>query len=174
MVERRTEMSRYREKAEKEIIKLKNEKLRAEIDHKSSQLASNTMAIMRKNNLLSTIKNELQFQKEKLNNSFPDKSYNKLMKLIEAGVEDEHEWEIFEQLYNEAHGNFFKRLKDTYPQLTPSDLRLCAYLRMNLSSKEIAPLLNISVRGVEERRYRLRKRLDISTETNLTELIMTF
>ncbi len=174
MEERHSEMRRDREKAEKEIIKLKNEKLQSEIEHKSSQLASNTMAIMRKNNLLSTIKDELQLQKEKLGDSFSDKSYNKLMKLIEDGVEDEHEWEIFEQLYNEAHGNFFKRLKETYPQLTPSDLRLCAYLRMNLSSKEIAPLLNISVRGVEERRYRLRKRLDISTETNLTELIMTF
>ncbi|MEQ9265731.1 MAG: hypothetical protein RLN81_10950, partial [Balneolaceae bacterium] len=81
---------------------------------------------------------------------------------------------VFEQLYDQAHGNFFKRLKETYPQLTPSDLRLCAYLRMNLASKEIAPLLNISVRGVEERRYRLRKRLDITTDTNLTELIMTF
>lgn len=174
MDQRHTEISRDREKAEKEIIKLKNEKLQSEIEHKSSQLASNTMAIMRKNNLLSTIKDELQLQKEKLGDSFPNKSYQKLMKLIEGGVEDEHEWEIFEQLYNEAHGNFFKRLKETYPQLTPSDLRLCAYLRMNLSSKEIAPLLNISVRGVEERRYRLRKRLDISTETNLTELIMTF
>jgi DNA-binding CsgD family transcriptional regulator len=174
MEQRHSQMSRDRENAGKEIIKLKNEKLQSEIEYKSSQLASNTMAIMRKNNLLSTIKNELQLQKEKLGDSFPDKSFNKLMKLIDRGVEDEHEWEIFEQLYNEAHGNFFKRLKETYPQLTPSDLRLCAYLRMNLSSKEIAPLLNISVRGVEERRYRLRKRLDLSTETNLTELIMTF
>lgn len=174
MEQRHTEMARDREKAEKEIIKLTNEKLQSEIEHKSSQLASNTMAIMRKNNLLSTIKDELQRQKEKMGDSFPNKNYHKLMKLIEDGVEDEHEWEVFEQLYNEAHGNFFKRLKETYPQLTPSDLRLCAYLRMNLSSKEIAPLLNISVRGVEERRYRLRKRLDIPTETNLTELIMTF
>lgn len=163
-----------REKAEKKIIKLENEKLQNEIEHKSSQLASNTMAMMKKNNLLSSIKDEIENQKDKLGDQFPDKHYNKLIKLIEDGIEDEHEWEIFEQLYNEAHGNFFKRLKETYPQLTPSDLRLCAYLRMNLSSKEIAPLLNISVRGVEERRYRLRKRLDLSTDQNLTELIMTF
>lgn len=163
-----------REKAEKRVIKLENEKLQNQIEHKSSQLASNTMAMMRKNNLLSSIKDEIQNQKEKLGDQFPDKNYNKLIKLIENGIEDEHEWEIFEQLYNEAHGNFFKRLKEEHPQLTPSDLRLCAYLRMNLSSKEIAPLLNISVRGVEERRYRLRKRLDLSTDQNLTELIMTF
>lgn len=163
-----------REKAEKKVIKLENEKLQNKIEHKSSQLASNTMAMMRKNNLLSSIKDEIRQQKEELDDQFPDKYYNKLIKLIEDGIEDEHEWEIFEQLYNEAHGNFFKRLKEEYPQLTPSDLRLCAYLRMNLSSKEIAPLLNISVRGVEERRYRLRKRLDLSTDQNLTELIMTF
>ncbi len=168
------EIIKEREKAEKEVIKLNNEKLQNEIEHKSAQLASNTMAMMRKNNLLSSIKEEVQNQKEKLGDLFPDKYYNKLVKLIEDGIEDEHEWEIFEQLYNEAHDDFFKRLKETYPQLTPSDLRLCAYLRMNLSSKEIAPLLNISVRGVEERRYRLRKRLDLSTDTNLTELIMTF
>lgn len=167
-------MHRDREQAEKEIIKLRNEKLQSEIDHKSQQLASNTMAMMRKNNLLNSLQEELNKQKEELGDQLPDKYFNKLNNLIENGIEDEHEWEIFEQLYNEAHGNFFKRLKEEYPQLTPADLRLCAYLRMNLSSKEIAPLLNISVRGVEERRYRLRKRLDISTDTNLNELIMTF
>ncbi|MEX0721989.1 MAG: triple tyrosine motif-containing protein [Balneolaceae bacterium] len=163
-----------REKAEKEIIKLNNEKLQAEISHKSAQLASNTMAMMRKNNLLNTVKDELQKQKQELGAQLPNKYFKQLTELIEKGIENENEWEIFEQLYNEAHGDFFKRLKKTYPQLTPSDLRLCAYLRMNLSSKEIAPLLNISVRGVEERRYRLRKRLELSTDTNLTELIMTF
>ncbi|SMO51228.1 helix-turn-helix and ligand-binding sensor domain-containing protein [Gracilimonas mengyeensis] len=172
--EKHRKMVRDREKAEKKIIKLNNEKLQEKIEHRSAQLASNTMAMMRKNNLLNTIQQELEKQKEDLGDQLPDKYYKKLNKLIEDGIEDEHEWEIFEQLYNEAHGDFFKRLKETYPQLTPSDLRLCAYLRMNLSSKEIAPLLNISVRGVEERRYRLRKRLDLSTDTNLTELIMTF
>lgn len=167
-------MQHDREQAEREIIKLTNEKLQSEIEYKSSQLASNTMAMMRKNNLLNSIKDELEKQKEELGDQLPDKYFKKMTTLIEDEIEDEHEWEVFEQLYNEAHDNFFKRLKETYPQLTPSDLRLCAYLRMNLSSKEIAPLLNISVRGVEERRYRLRKRLDLSTDTNLTELIMTF
>lgn len=165
---------RDRENAEKEIIKLNNEKLQQEIEHKTSQLASNTMSIMRKNNLLSSIKDELKQQKAELGDDLPDTYVKSITKLIDQGIEDEHEWEVFEQLYDQAHGNFFKRLKEKYPQLTPSDLRLCAYLRMNLSSKEIAPLLNISVRGVEERRYRLRKRLDLSTGTNLTELIMTF
>lgn len=165
---------RDREKAEKKIIKLNNEKLQQEVDHKSAQLASNTMAIMRKNNLLSSIKDEVKKQREEHGDKIPEEFVKNINKLIDQGIEDEKEWEVFEQLYDQAHGDFFKRLKEKYPQLTPSDLRLCAYLRMNLSSKEIAPLLNISVRGVEERRYRLRKRLDLSTDTNLTELIMTF
>ncbi|HSW67404.1 MAG TPA: hypothetical protein VLH16_02385, partial [Bacteroidales bacterium] len=65
-------------------------------------------------------------------------------------------------------------LKADSPDLTSSDLRLCAYLRLNLSSKEIAPLLNISVRGVEERRYRLRKRLKLNSEQNLSEFILAY
>jgi DNA-binding CsgD family transcriptional regulator len=172
--QRHKEMQLEREKAEKEIISLKNEKLEAEIEHKSTQLATNTMAIMRKNNLLSSINDELEKQKAELGTKLPSRYYQKIKRLIEGGIEDEHEWELFEQLYDQTHSDFFKRLKAEYPNLTPSDLRLCAYLRMNLSSKEIAPLLNISVRGVEERRYRLRKRLNISTNTNLNELIMTF
>lgn len=170
----REKMLIEKELAEKEIIKLTNDKLQTEVEHKTSQLATNTMAIIRKNDLLNTIKTELLEQKQELGDRLPKKYITRLTSLIDRGLQDEHEWEVFEQLYDQAHGDFFKRLKDEYPQLTPSDLRLCAYLRMNLSSKEIAPLLSISIRGVEERRYRLRKRLNLSTDTNLTELIMTF
>jgi DNA-binding CsgD family transcriptional regulator len=81
---------------------------------------------------------------------------------------------MFENLFDQAHENFFRRLKLAYPDLTPSDFRLCAYLRMNLSSKEIAPLLNISIRGVEEKRYRLRKKLNLTADQNLTDFIIGF
>jgi DNA-binding CsgD family transcriptional regulator len=81
---------------------------------------------------------------------------------------------MFEHLFDQAHENFFKRLKTSFPDLTTSDLRLCAYLRLNLSSKEIAPLLNISVRGVEEKRYRIRKRLGLSSDQGLSDFIVSF
>lgn len=171
---RHEKMLMEKEISEKEIIKLTNDKLQAEIEHKSAQLATNTMAIVRKNELLQSIKSEIQKHKSELGDRLPRKYFNQLVTMIDRGLQDEKEWEDFEQLYDQAHGDFFKRLKADYPQLTPSDLRLCAYLRMNLSSKEIAPLLSISVRGVEERRYRLRKRLNLSTDTNLTEMIMTY
>ena len=158
---------------EQEIVKLTNEKLQAEVQHKTSQLASSTMSIMRKNELLNTIRGELLKQKQEMGDRLPRKYIQRITSIIDGGMDDEQDQEDFEKLYDQAHGNFFKRLKDDFPQLTPSDLRLCAYLRMNLSSKEIAPLLNISVRGVEERRYRLRKRMQLPPETNLSELIMT-
>ncbi|HWK99165.1 MAG TPA: LuxR C-terminal-related transcriptional regulator, partial [Parapedobacter sp.] len=66
----------------------------------------------------------------------------------------------------------FKKLKADHPELVPNDMKLCAYLRMNMSSKEIASLLNITTRGVEIRRYRLRKKLNLAPGKNLTEFLM--
>jgi DNA-binding CsgD family transcriptional regulator len=73
-----------------------------------------------------------------------------------------------EQVYEEL----FKKLKDKYPDLTPRELSLCAYLRMNISSKEIATLMNISARGVEISRYRVRKKLRLDRDANLTEFMI--
>ena len=67
---------------------------------------------------------------------------------------------------------FIKKIKSLHPELTPNDLRLCAYLRLNLPSKEIAPLLNISHRSVEVKRYRLRKKMNLDHKENLTEYIL--
>ena len=85
---------------------------------------------------------------------------------------DERDWDIFEKSFNESHGDFFKKLKAEFPSLSPNDLKLCAYLRLNMTSKDIASLLHISTRAVEVRRYRLRKKFDIPTEKNLTEFLL--
>jgi DNA-binding CsgD family transcriptional regulator/cell division protein FtsB len=160
--------------AESELMKLNNERLLDEITSKNMELAKNTMAMIRKNELLIDIRKEFESQKEELGNRLPSKYFNRINKLIESSLNSEHDWEMFEHLFDQAHENFFKRLKQEYPDLTTSDFRLCAYLRMNLSSKEIAPLLNISIRGVEEKRYRLRKKIGLSTEQNLTEFIIGY
>ncbi len=167
-------LERKREENEKMIIKLQNENLQADIENKNSQLAINTMAIIRKNQLLQNISEELETMKDELGYRIPNKYYNKISKLISQDIESEHDWELFEKLFDQAHQDFFKRLKETFPQLTQSDLRLSAYIRMNLSSKEIAPLLNITLRGVEERRYRLRKRIGLETNDNLNDFIIKF
>jgi DNA-binding CsgD family transcriptional regulator len=80
------------------------------------------------------------------------------------------DWEQFAVHFDKVHSDFLQILKAAYPVLSSHELKLCAYLRMNLSSKEIAQLENISVRGVEISRYRLRKKLKIPTEINLIRL----
>jgi len=160
--------------AQQEIMKLQYEKLQGEISHKNMQLADSTLSIIRKNEVLIEIKNELEKQKEELGSRYPARYLQKLTTLIDKNISNDNDWEIFEALFDQAHENFFKRLKQSFPDLTQSDLKLCAYLKLNLSSKEIAPLLNISIRGVEIRRYRLRKRLALNANENLVEYIMQY
>lgn len=160
--------------AEQEFIRLRNESLQAEIANKSMQLASHTMSLIRKNELLIRLKDELSRQKKELGGRYPNFYYEKLIQMIESNITSEEDWKTFEIHFDQAHENYFRRLMANYPALTPSDLKLCAYLRLNLASKEIAPLLNISIRGVEIRRYRLRKRLNLPSDANLTEFLLKY
>ena len=79
---------------------------------------------------------------------------------------------MFQEAFNNADSNFLKKIKTIHPTLTPNDLRLCSYLRLNLSSKEIAPMLNISTRSVEIKRYRLRKKMELDHEKSLVAYIL--
>lgn len=160
--------------AEQELIRLKNENLQAEVEHTRSQLSSYTMNIIKKNELLIDLKKAIQNNKNKTRIIQQSDVTDRLIKLIDSNISSDDDWKSFENHFDQAHQDFLRRLKSEYPDLTPSDLKLCAYLRMNLSSKEIAPLLNISLRGVEVRRYRLRKRLKMKTEENLIEFLMGY
>ncbi len=157
-----------------EIMRLLNEKLQGEISHKNMQLADSTLSIIKKNEVLIEIKGLLEKQKEELGVRYPTRYLQRLTTLIDKNISNDNDWEIFEALFDQAHENFFKRLKQSFPDLTQSDLKLCAYLKLNLTSKEIAPLLNITIRGVEIRRYRLRKRLALTSDENLVAFIMQF
>lgn len=168
----RAKESHHREERERELIQLRNEKLQAELSFKSSELASSTMAIIKKNEFLIDVKEILRIQKEQLGTRYPDKYYDTLVRKIDDNMSSQDDWKVFEANFERAHEQFMKTLKDNYDDLTPSDLRLCAFLRMNLASKEIAPLMGISVRGVENHRYRLRKRLNLDADSNLTDFII--
>ncbi|MEM9920141.1 MAG: triple tyrosine motif-containing protein [Bacteroidota bacterium] len=159
------------EKSEGEIIKLRNEKLNADIKHKNSRLASVTMHLVQKSEILMKIKNDLK----KIESEAPHavkKKLHQITRTIESDIQLDDNWEQFETYFDQVHENFFKRLRLNFPELTPKDQKLCAYLRMNLTSKEIAPLLKISVRGVEISRYRLRKKLGLNPDVNLVSFIM--
>ncbi|MGB6268799.1 MAG: LuxR C-terminal-related transcriptional regulator, partial [Olleya sp.] len=87
-------------------------------------------------------------------------------------INNKDDWNLFEEAFNNADKDFLKKVKSRHVLLTSNDLRLCAYLRLNLSSKEIAPLLNISPRSVEVKRYRLRKKMELEHDVNLTDYIL--
>lgn len=162
-----------RESKEKELISLRNEKLNAELSFKSQELATSTMSILKKNEFLLELKDTIMRQKEKLGDHFQDKYHSLLIKKIDNNISSMDDWNVFEIHFERAHEKFLQKMMSSYPKLTHSDLRLCAYLRMNLSSKEIAPLLRISFRGVENHRYKLRKKLKLKTEENLTDFILS-
>ncbi|MCY1542441.1 hypothetical protein D9M68_781880 [compost metagenome] len=130
------------------------------------------MSLVYKNELLQKISQEITKLKDENGKKLSDDQLRKIQKVIDDGMNDERDWNLFESSFNEAHESFFKKLKVNHPDLVPNDLKLCAYLRMNMSSKEMASLLNISLRGVEIRRYRLRKKLNIPHDKNLTEFLM--
>ncbi|QOD60880.1 LuxR family transcriptional regulator [Polaribacter haliotis] len=146
------------------IIKLNNDKLRNDIESKSRELATSTMSIIKKNEFLNTIKKELLEGKMQ--------SIDKVVKIIDKNITNTDDWKMFQEAFNNADKKFLKKMKSKHPDLTPNDLRLCAYLRLNLSSKEIAPLLNISPRSVEVKRYRLRKKINLEHDANLTNYIL--
>jgi ligand-binding sensor domain-containing protein/DNA-binding CsgD family transcriptional regulator len=160
------------ETTEKQIIKLQTEKLHAELAGKNRELANSAMSLVYKNELLQKLSQEILKLKDGNGKPLAEDQLRRIQKVIDDGMNDERDWNLFESSFNEAHESFFKKLKVNHPDLVPNDLKLCAYLRMNMSSKEMASLLNISLRGVEIRRYRLRKKLDVPHDKNLVEFLM--
>lgn len=157
---------------EKKIIRLRTEKLQTELASKNRELANSAMSLVYKNELLQKLSNEILKLKDRGGEKLPEEQVRKIQKVIDEGMNDERDWNLFESSFNEAHESFFKKLKANHPDLVPNDLKLCAYLHMNMSSKEMASLLNISLRGVEIRRYRLRKKLNVPHDKNLVEFLM--
>ncbi|HTN36309.1 MAG TPA: triple tyrosine motif-containing protein [Arachidicoccus sp.] len=161
------------EHSEREIIQLQKEKLEAEVAFKNQELASTTMHLFKRGKVLSKLKEELMTVVKKMPVREQKSEFSKLIKMLNEAEKQDNDWEQFSIHFDEVHNNFLTNLKHTYPDLTQSDLKICAYLKMNLSSKEIAQLLNISLKGVEVARYRLRKKLNIpSSQINLYDFLV--
>ncbi len=160
------------EKTEKKLIQIKNEKLESEIEYKNSELASSAMNLVQKKEFILKIKDTLKHLNKNEKESLDSHELKKLLRSLAEEEKLNDEWEQFSIHFNNVHGDFLVKLSERYPNLKAHELKLCAYLRMNLSSKEIAQLMSISVRGVEISRYRLRKKLNIPTETNLFQFLL--
>lgn len=150
--------------------KLEKERIDAELAFKKKELTTHALHLAKKNGVLEGLKQKAQELKEKEESK---NGYQQLIRTINFDLQDDNNWENFTRYFEEVHKDFNSNVKTKYPQVTSNELRLLALLKMNLSSKEIANILNISQEGIKKARYRLRKKLDITTEDSLQDLVLS-
>ena len=162
----------------REIKELKNQQLQYELRHKSQELASSTMNLIRKNEILLDIVETLNKTTEDIRkNSDPSTIISRLSRVersIRQNIENDNNWKRFEENFDLVYENYLKRLGESYPELNVTDKKICAYIKMDLSSKDMAPLLNMSVRSIETNRYRIRKKMDLNRDVNLSDYLQKF
>ena len=173
--EQQTRFSLEQSEKEKELISLRNRQMEIDMKQKSSELADSTMNLVRKNDLLQVIDEDIQELAESVRKEDPKtkiiRKINDIRHDIQSNMNDDANWSKFEENFNLVYDNFMQELIAHYPDLKKNDRKLCAYLRMGLSSKEMASLLNTSVRSIETARYRLRKKLNLDNGANLSDFI---
>ncbi|GLB52816.1 hypothetical protein NBRC110019_18560 [Neptunitalea chrysea] len=162
---------KMREEEKKRKEKLEREALEREVELKQKELMNSTLLISKKNELLLELKNELKRVKDSPVNQYRVKS---LISKTSEAISNKEDWKVFETNFNDLHDDFFKKIIKDHPKLTSKDLKLSAYLKMGLMSKEIAPLMGVTTRGVELHRYRLRKKLALKKEQDLVKYLLFF
>lgn len=170
---RNIHLMKIRSRETKRLRKM-NEELQQEVQDKSAELLTQTFFVVQRNELLMKIKDELEVFYKKQNNKNLAPLFNKVNSLLNANMDTENDWKMFLISFEQKHAGLFKKLKDTYPQLTSNDLRLCACLKLNMDSKDIASLMNVSVRAIENSRSRLRKKLNIPPQEHLSDFFVKF
>lgn len=165
------ELQQMKLEREKQRIEQDKKTLEEDVIFKSKELANYTMLLVRKRELLTDLREDLKELKEVAKNEKSRTMLRNLVRKIGIHLNDEEHIHVFEANFERVHHEFFEELKSHFPDLTSKELRLCALVKMNLTNKEIAPILNISLRGVETARYRLRKRLSLEHEENMVEFL---
>ncbi len=152
-----------------ENARLREEELKKSIEFKNKELTSYTINFIQKNELIESIRLELERLKKVIPNT---EELNATFSLIRRSASVDSDWEDFKRTFENVHHNFFAKLLNEYPDLTPAELRLCALVLLNLSIKEMASLLGISADSVKTARYRLRKKFNLPQEQNLTDFVI--
>lgn len=158
---------------EAELLRKTNDQLQNEIEEKNAELFTQTSFIIRKNELILELKAIVDDICAKNTQKILLPLYQKVNNLLTNNLNTEDDWKMFLIKFEQKHHNFFKTLKEVHPSLTNNDLRLCACLKLNMDTKDIASLTNLSIRAVENNRYRLRKKLNLQPTQNLNEFFLT-
>lgn len=159
------------DRSEKEIIRLQNEKLEADVNYKNKELSTMTMHLVQRGKVLAKIKEVISAVVKNHDVSESSTSFRHLIRLIKDVERKDQELDHLSVHFSHVNTDFFNKLKARYPELSQNDLKFCAYLSMNLSTKEMAQLMNVTIKAVEVGRYRLRKKLQLKPEINLYEFL---
>ena len=143
----------------------------SELKNKENELIKMSSNIVSKNNLLNSIVKDLDYHMSLIDSKSDRKSLEPLKKRIIEKIDDSADWDQFQMQFSLAYPNFIEYLKGKYPRLRSGDVKLCCYLKMNMNTKEIARITSLSVRAIENKRYRLRKKLNLKTDTSLDSFI---
>jgi tetratricopeptide (TPR) repeat protein/DNA-binding CsgD family transcriptional regulator len=154
-----------RAEREREMFRLKSEHLEEMMEQRSKELTAAAMHLVQKNSFLQKLrKDTVTLSKE---NPLVKGPFTTLLRAIDENLHDDNGWQRFEQEFQLVHHDFMRLLSQRYPNLTPGELKVCALLKVNLSNKEIANLLSVSIRNVESHRYWIRKKMELSSDVNL-------
>lgn len=156
------------------IIVNQNEKIaKSELEHKKRELAAISTNIVQENEQVSNILKDLKYYSSLLKSEKDRKSFSPLIKSIQRILSEKRKEDLYSDQFNAAYPGYLEYLTRTYLELTTSDLKLCTFLRMNLNTKEIAEIMGLSVRSIESRRYRLRKKLNLSKDDDLVSNLIS-
>jgi DNA-binding CsgD family transcriptional regulator len=171
-LEKEAKIKAEQNELEKEIEKLKVEKLKIDLLSKDRELVNNSFQVVKQNKLLNGIIQKIKNINDEAMDEVTKGQLNRLNKSIVKELHTDKSWEELEKHIKNVHFDFLKRLKNKYPGISSRELDLSTYLLLNMSSKEIAEIMNISSAGVELARYRLRKKMGLSREDNLVSFLM--
>ncbi len=163
------EIDQISKSTKEEINRLTNEKLKSEIDLKNDQLTTVTMNLMNKSEFIQDVRDKIEAS---INEGVSKQELNRILRTIDENITEGDSWDQFAYHFDQVHGGYLQKLAKSNIKLSPREIKLAAFLRMNMSSKEISNLMNITVRGVELARYRLRKKLKLSRDQNLVEYLI--
>lgn len=162
----REQINNEKEKAENELLKLKSQQQELELDSKNREITSISVQLIAKNKLMSEIAEILEASKKSKSNIESD-----LKSILFQNQNQEKDWEQFRDVFEKIHPGFFEKIKSDYPQLSTTDIRICAYIKIRMSLNEVASLLNISLQSLHTSRYRIRKKLNLTPDLNLDDFI---
>jgi tetratricopeptide (TPR) repeat protein len=158
---------------EREILRLEKQRLEQEMEHNHKELTASALHVVKKNEFLESLKREISEVVRAVDRKARP-ALQELLRQVDARINDSEDWDAFEKQFMLAHHDFLRKLSQHSPTLTKTELRICALLKLNLTTKEIANILSTSIKTIESHRYHIRKKLDIPLETKLATYMAAF